>query len=445
MNKEEFTKIVNRFNTDKHNYNWIFLLKSKISYRWERFKQKITNYPTYYNFISAAEFLFWLKHSEEENFIDNRFCPICGKFIEIIYTSSHFYNKACCKDHSKQLRQINTIKTNIKKYSVEYPLQNSEIHNKTIESGLKKNSYKEGNKKSIRTKIQKYGKANNGQKISETKKNWSKEQKEEWLKKVRETKENLYGDPDYNNINQIKQTCLKKYGVTNPSYSEKIKTKIAKNALQTRINNHSTVKELMESPEKRFNNLTYKENYSVRVQETKNKNHTNQRDLFISPIKNKDGLTYKENFVKKTQATKLKNNTFGSSHSLEEARIKFLKETYPQYTILRQYNEDSRYPFACDCYIKELDLFIEFQGSYFHNWRPFVESEETIKEYDEMIAKGGQKETIAETWKRRDPLKREVARKNGLNFYEYWERGLTEEEDSIYDPIERWKRFGNSY
>ena len=70
--KEEFKEIVNKFNVDKERYNWMYLINENVR-NWERAKKKITNYPSYYNFISAREFRYWLLNSEKENFIEERF------------------------------------------------------------------------------------------------------------------------------------------------------------------------------------------------------------------------------------------------------------------------------------------------------------------------------------------------------------------------------------
>ena len=162
-----------------------------------------------------------------------------------------------------------------------------------------------------------------------------------------------------------------------------------------------------------------------------------------------------------------KNGTLNTSHNFEDMLVQYLKNTYPQYTILTQYNEDPRYPYMCDCYIKELDLFIEFQGSYFHNWRPFDYSAAHIKEYEEMVAHGGQKETIANVWRYKDTEKRECAKRNNLNYLEYWEKLIilpeeirnnqnnlilyyqqklfyTKNREELFDPIKRWEYYKNA-
>lgn len=54
----------------------------------------------------------------------------------------------------------------------------------------------------------------------------------ERIKKIKKTKLEKYGDENYVNPSKSKQTCLKKYGVDNPSKSEQIKDSIKKTNLQ---------------------------------------------------------------------------------------------------------------------------------------------------------------------------------------------------------------------
>lgn len=199
--KEEFREIVNQFNVDKERYNWMYLINENVR-NWERAKKKIINYPSYYNFISAREFRYWLLNSEKENFVEERFCPICGEFIPVQEFGFQGHYKVGCEKHVEEIRMKNVQdgmmkkygfitpgkskevwekvkQTNIEKYGVEFPLQDKNIHKKTIDKGKKNGSYVIGSKKG------------------------------------KETKKERYGDENYNNLDKIKQSCLEKYGVTN--------------------------------------------------------------------------------------------------------------------------------------------------------------------------------------------------------------------------------------
>ena len=80
-----------------------------------------------------------------------------------------------------------------------------------------------------------------------------------------------------------------------------------------------------------------------------------------------------ENLIKALE-TKKKNGTFNSSKP-EEDYYNLLKEKYGEEDVVRQYR-DERYPFACDFYIKSLDLFIECNYSWTHGGHPFDENNE---------------------------------------------------------------------
>ena len=98
---------------------------------------------------------------------------------------------------------------------------------------------------------------------------------------------------------------------------------------------------------------------------------------------------------------------------------------------ISHYKDKNRYPFVCDFYIPSLDLFIEYQGSMFHNKRPYLGTEEDLKEVEEIKQKSekrkqitGKKKTrydsLIETWTIRDVSKRETAKKNNLNYLEFF-------------------------
>lgn len=390
MTKEEFQKIVEQFNIDKAKFNWKEKLEHNSNLRYlsyDNFKLQIENFPKYYIFKNQSEFKYWLKYSNDQDFIEKRFCKICGKFIpssefvnlnypdgcskecrakikreKIIQTNLDRYGcvapiqnlKIKNKIQSENLKKygfitpaknrdiINKIKnTNLERYGVEFPLQSRRIHEKTIESGLSKGSYLIGSQKTQETCLKKYGKRNNGDKISKSLLARNLSDKIASVKAREITKLSRYGNKNYNN------------------HEKAIKTKI--------------------------------------------KNHTN-----------------------------------GASVSKFETKmIEYLRQTYPDYTIFTQYKED-RYPFDCDCYVKDLDLFIEFQGSYYHNKRPFEGTEEDLIEYEKLSNSGIQKSKIANVWRYKDTEKRKVAKDNNLNFLEYWEKSY-ENSQLEFDPIKRWK------
>jgi hypothetical protein len=121
-----------------------------------------------------------------------------------------------------------------------------------------------------------------------------------------------------------------------------------------------------------------------------------------------------------------KNNSCGKSKQEDEI-YNLLIQKYPD--IIRHYKSEL-YPFICDFYIPELDLYIEYQGYWKHGKEPYIgsnEQKEIIKLWEERSKeinfKGELKEEYSDAIKRwtiSDPLKRETAKKNNLNWIEFF-------------------------
>ena len=135
-----------------------------------------------------------------------------------------------------------------------------------------------------------------------------------------------------------------------------------------------------------------------------------------------------EYVINKRIETQRNNGTLNSSKTECEI-FKLLQIKFPD--VIHHYKDKERYPFVCDFYIPSLDLFIEYQGSMFHNKRPYLGTEEDLKEVEEIKQKsekrkqitGKQKtryDSLVETWTVRDLLKREIAKKNELHYLEFF-------------------------
>lgn len=121
----------------------------------------------------------------------------------------------------------------------------------------------------------------------------------------------------------------------------------------------------------------------------------------------------------KTYETHKKNNSFNISKP-ENLSYKLLKEKFTN--VIRQYKSDV-YPFACDFYIPELDLYIECNYSWLHGGHPY---DNTNEEDKKMIEIWKEKNTpyynnAIGTWTIRDVNKRNIAKQNNLNYIEFWD------------------------
>ena len=132
-------------------------------------------------------------------------------------------------------------------------------------------------------------------------------------------------------------------------------------------------------------------------------------------------------------SAKCENGTLATS-APEDALYELLVEYVNQHgmTVVRQYRDEKRYPFAVDFYIPERDLFIELNGSWSHGGHWYEADREMDQKIVQTWLKKGQKSkyyrVALKTWTERDVRKREVARQAELNYVTLWD-GF----ESLYD------------
>ena len=146
-------------------------------------------------------------------------------------------------------------------------------------------------------------------------------------------------------------------------------------------------------------------------EETKAKISNKAKRRKLSPEKLKEKLN-------KEYSTRKKNNTFNSSKP-EKDMLENLKIEYSGKTILTHYKE-KRYPYYCDFYIVEDDLFIELNAHWTHGGRPYNPEDSFCKnQLAEWKEKAKQSQFYANainTWTIRDVEKLQCAINNKLNY-----------------------------
>lgn len=157
----------------------------------------------------------------------------------------------------------------------------------------------------------------------------------------------------------------------------------------------------------------YKQNVDV----IQDKIQSTMRDIYGAPVYTQSD-DYKQNLDKiqaKKNATMRKNGTFSIS-SVEEHVKGF--DSFES-----QYNQDSRYPYLCDFYDKERDLFIEVNASWTHGYHWYdVEKDAFIcKKWTAKSKKSEYYVNALEVFTKRDVEKRETARVNNLNYVTLWD------------------------
>lgn len=279
---------------------------------------------------------------------------------------------------SKQVRQKieNTLE---ERYGVKNPLQNPEFLDKMKQ-----------------TNLEKYGTE------------WPQESEEIRLKIKTTNSSDVVKD-------KIKKTNLERFGVENPMQNEEIKNKAWSGNLKERNNKREE---------------TCIEKYGVKsttqLQPTKEKiRKTNLErygfDNYVKTQEHKKAMNLrKDEIYNKINKTKRKNGTFNTSEP-EEKAYELLKEKFTN--VIRQYKE-IRYPFACDFYISEIDLFIECNFNWTHSKKSFSPKDkkdlEKVKLWESKIVDHPFYKVAIETWTIRDPLKRKTVKKNNLNYLEFF-------------------------
>ena len=120
----------------------------------------------------------------------------------------------------------------------------------------------------------------------------------------------------------------------------------------------------------------------------------------------------------KEYITKKLNNSFNTSKPEEELYKKLLEENKHK-TIYRNY-KDERYPFYCDFYIVEDDLFIELNAHWTHGGKPYdpndISCQQQLKEWQEKAKTSQYVANAIQTWTVRDVEKQRIAKEHNLNY-----------------------------
>lgn len=214
-------------------------------------------------------------------------------------------------------------------------------------------------------------------------------------------------------VQNIRKACLEKYGVINgggaPEILEKIKETNRKKFgsdwyLQTDDYKRKT-KETLE--QYGVTNVFQLKEVKDKIKQTNLERYGVEHNMQNKEIRNK------------VDATKRKNGTFNTSEPEQEIK-RLLEEKFPN--VQYQYKSE-KYPFNCDFYIPELDLYIEYQGTWTHGKHPFSESVEDLETLNkwktESITSEFYKNAI-EVWTIKDVEKRKIALQNNINWLEFF-------------------------
>ena len=212
-----------------------------------------------------------------------------------------------------------------------------------------------------------------------------------------------------NNCQKANQTKVERYGSAFPNnnMNELHKQKIS---------------QALKGKESKLKGTTISEETKQKISKTRTGHYVSKETRNKISKANK-GRKYSkqqlEIILSKQYITKKLNNSFNTSKP-EEELYQYLLEQNKTKTILRQYKDDERYPFYCDFYIVEDDLFIELNAHWSHGGRPFDPNDEFCqKQLSEWQEKAKTSQFTANaiiTWTVRDVQKLECAKAHNLNY-----------------------------
>lgn len=131
--------------------------------------------------------------------------------------------------------------------------------------------------------------------------------------------------------------------------------------------------------------------------------------------------TFQLKLVKeKVYNTKQHNKTYKKSKQEDETYFKLIS-LFGISDVKRQYKSE-QYPFACDFYVKSLDLYIECNYHWTHGTHPFdINNKEDKIEYEKLLKGNVKKYSVTlDVWCNRDVKKLEYAKKNNLNYLTFY-------------------------
>ena len=230
---------------------------------------------------------------------------------------------------------------------------------------------------------------------------------------------------------KCRETWLENLGVENPFQSEEVKGKIKQTNLERYNSEYSfQSKEIKDkiknTKEERYGNSNYNNIKKARK--------TNLEKYGVDCIlKREDVVKLKnsEENKKKQYNTKKKNNTFNTSKIEQELEIE-LRKIFPK---LKTQYKSKNYPFHCDYYVPELNLYIEYNGTWTHGFHFFDKNnQEDLDKLEKWKNKNSKYYNSAiKTWTQRDILKLETAIKNHLNYVVWFNQEQAYEWVKLYN------------
>ena len=209
------------------------------------------------------------------------------------------------------------------------------------------------------------------------------------------------------NVFQAKEVISKIANIKS-NYNEKQKNNISQKSKHTRYKKYNGKYESAETKLKRKNTFELKYGKGI-INAGQTPAHKN---MFLN---NPEKL---KKCKEKERITKIKNNSYAKS-KLEDKCYLALCKVFNY--VERQYIS-IKYPFKCDFYIKDIDTYIEINGYWTHGKHAFNSNNiDDLKIIEQWKTKNTKLYNVAIfNWTVTDVLKRTTAKNNNLNYLEFW-------------------------
>ena len=412
-NSGEYNKRINRKYLETHDLNILHILYNV----YDDLSEKTPVYEIYYR----------LKNNLKKRPV----CIICGKPVKYTSGHyAKFCSKECqYSDLGKKITKEIKIKSNLEKYGVEHTSQLKEVtdkrtksradHVNEIQQHVRESLYKKYGaydvmhiphilQKIKNTNLKKFGVEFPLQQL--------KKENSEIYQKISQTCINKFGvDSPLKNKEvreKIKQTNIQKYGVDNLFKNDIIKEKIKQPNIQKYGVDYLFKSNIIKEKIKQTNIQKYGVDNPLKNKEIREKiKQTNIQKYGVdNPLKNKE-------IWKKSQD----NRQISSKSKLENNFLNYLKLKYESDDIITQY-KSKEYPYYCDFYIKSINLYIEIQGHWTHNDHPFdinnLNDQQIMNIWRTKSLSDKYYKNALNTWTIKDVEKRNTAIQNNLNYLE---------------------------
>jgi len=370
-------------------------------------------------------------------------CPECGKRCKFKFLTEGYLMFCSRECKNKSTLVLDKVKsTCLQKYGASYYNQTSEFKHKARQTKLDKYGDENFNnrEKYKETCLDVYGCEHSFQ--SDDIKERMKEtcldrygcehpsQNKEIKEKQKQTCLERYGKESYTQTieygEKTRQTSYERYGCEHPSQNKEIQEKQKKTCLERY------------GKESYFQTDEYRQKYKdaefiERLKKTNNMSFGADWYFQSDEFKRKfDNYEWVRSKSEKCYQTKKKNNTFNTS-KIEEMIAENLETKGIDF--IRQYKSDL-YPFNCDFYFPNNDLYVEIQGSWTHGPHPFTGSDDDIDLLEKWKSRNTEYyDNAVDVWVVRDVEKRRVAKQNNINYLEIFSCDLDECVDVIMNRL----------